>query len=201
MICIDGSTLELRIEEFANLEEILVHIAQDEHLKERVITDVFVNDELFSELYPHQAEDISAETIQKLEIRSMPVYEMAFNMVKELFKVDQLMINSSLDIVKLLRASQKDEALELFQDLLEVIRDFMSMVGVLRSDVVQGDLADIKAGIEKMANLLSEITEALQNEDWILMADLLEYEFQEYCEHWKQILDELRQKLGEEVGK
>ena len=53
MITIDGANTNLRIENFANLEEILVRASSDSRLDNRIVTDVLLNDEVFSELYPH----------------------------------------------------------------------------------------------------------------------------------------------------
>ncbi len=72
MITIDGANTNLRIENFANLEEILVRASSDSRLDNRIVTDVLLNDEVFSELYPHQAEDIAADAISSVEIRSVP---------------------------------------------------------------------------------------------------------------------------------
>lgn len=192
MIIIDGTKTDLRIENFTNLEEILVVAARDQRLENRVVTDVLLNKEVFSELYPHQAEDIAASDIASVELRSMPFGEMALSMAQELFKVSQLMSNASRSIAKLFRQADNDEALEMLQDLLEVSRDFMSMIGVLRTEFLLSTDAEFSQNVEKLSALLGEMTEGLQNEDWILFADLLEYEFVPLCEEWKQVIQSLR---------
>lgn len=195
MITIDGANTNLRIENFANLEEILVRASSDSRLDNRIVTDVLLNDEVFSELYPHQAEDIAADAISSVEIRSVPFGEMALNIAGELYKVNEIMSNGSRQVARLFREGENDEALELFQDLLDVTRDFISMVGVLRSEFAPGETASFSANVEQISGLLGEMSEVLESEDWILLADLLEYELIPASESWKQIIQSLRETI------
>ena len=169
MIIIDGRQTDMHIENFANLEEILVEANTKCTGENRIVTDVLLNNEQFTEIYPHQAEDIERDEIRTVEIRSVPLGEMALNISDELFKVTRMMCDGSSRVAGLFRRGDDQEALELFQDLLDVTRDFMSMVGVLR-----------------------EMSEVLSGEDWILLAVLLDFEFNPVCEAWNKNLEKLR---------
>ena len=79
MIIVDGRNSGKEISNFANLEEILVDVMEEEGMESRVVTDVLVNNELFSEIYPHQAEDISTASINSVEVRSIEASEMALS--------------------------------------------------------------------------------------------------------------------------
>ncbi len=195
MIIIDGNSTDLRIENFSNLEEILVKASTDTRLDNRVVTDVLLNNELFSELYPHQAEDIGSDEISSVEIRSVPVGEMALNIAQELYKVTEIMGNGSRTVAELFRRADNDEGLELFQDLLDVTRDFISMVGVLRSEFKGCVDTEFNNNVEQISSLLGEMTEVLESEDWILLADLLEYELNPLTENWKGIIQSLRETI------
>lgn len=195
MIIIDGNNTDLRIENFSNLEEILVKASTDTRLDNRIVTDVLLNNELFSELYPHQAEDIGSDEISSVEIRSVPVGEMALNIAQELHKVAEIMAGGSRTVADLFRRADNDEGLELFQDLLDVIRDFISMVGVLRSEFRGCADSEFNSNVEQISSLLGEMTEVLESEDWILLADLLEYELNPLTENWKGIIQSLRETI------
>ena len=52
MIIVDGCKSDKEISNFANLEEVLTNLMDDEKMDDRVVTDVFVNNESFSEIYP-----------------------------------------------------------------------------------------------------------------------------------------------------
>ena len=196
MIIIDGRESALNISNFANLEELLVSATTDDGLANRVVTDVLVNNESFSELYPHQAEDIASDELQSVEIRSVPYDEMAMDITKELFKVTNIMGSGSRSVAALFRQADDDEALEMLQDLLEVTRDFMSMISVLRNNLSIPTDAEFMARVDQISSLLTEMTDVLENEDWILLADLLEYEFVPTCDNWKQIIQKLQQTIS-----
>ena len=149
MIIIDGSQSEKSISAFANLEELLKDVMQEDQMTNRVVTDVLVNNEAFSEIYPHQAEDIACSEISSIEVRSVPMAEMAVDMSAEMGKVAQMMAHGSREVARLFRAASDTDALELFQDLLDVTRDFMGMLGELRTNYTDGALPDFAEKPEK----------------------------------------------------
>lgn len=187
MIIIDGRESGLDISTFANLEEALAAIAAEDQLKGRVITDVVVNDETFSEIYPHQAEDMSCDSITRIEVKSEPLDKMAIEMGGELHKVATLMGNGARNVGRLFREEKNTDALELLQDLLDVTRDFMGMITKLRDQFLGGADEEFVRKTEDLSNLLSEMGEVMESEDWVLLSDLLEYEFAPLCEDWRAI--------------
>ena len=68
----------------------------------------------------------------------------------------------------------------------------MSMVGVLRSEFVDVSDPQFSTLVERVSELLGEMSEVLSGEDWILLADLLEFEFNPVCEAWNKNLEKLR---------
>ena len=196
MIIIDGRQSKMEIGNFANLEEILVGVMQNENMDSRIVTDVLVNEEAFSEIYPHQAEDIGSEFIKSVEVRSMPVGEMAANIAREMYKVTQIMSNGARHVARLFRQADDAEALDMLQDLLDVTRDFMNMIGVLRNEFcLDSDSRAFNESAEQLSSLLTEMSEVLESSDWILLADLLEYEFLPLAQNWKQVIQNIRESL------
>ncbi|MGE4503950.1 MAG: hypothetical protein AB7D51_01260 [Desulfovibrionaceae bacterium] len=196
MIVIDGQKSELKISDFSNLEEILTEVVENGHVSQRVVTDVLLNKEPFSEIYPHQAEDIEAREIQELEIRSVPVQQMASDIVQELYKVVKLMGGGGREVATLFRQADDAEALETYQDLLDVTRHFITMVGVIREEFSMQSHPEFKAATLELSALFTEMTEVLANEDWILLADLLEYEFLPAVAKWEKVVDLLREDVA-----
>jgi hypothetical protein len=193
MIRVDGQTTDMDIKQFQNLEEILLSIMGGGNLDGRVVTDVFVNNESFSEIYPHQAEDIEASEIDSVEIKSVPVATMAKDIASELHKVVKLMDQGARRVAELFRQADDAEALEVYQDLMDVTRDFLNMIGVLRGECTPKNTDLLAAPTKEISALFSEMMEVLENEDWILLADLLEYEFIPAMTRWKSVIAELRE--------
>ncbi|UJX40773.1 hypothetical protein K9F62_19110 [Desulfovibrio sp. JY] len=193
MISVDGRTTSMEIKEFHNLEEILLQIMDGGELEGRIVTDVIVNNESFSEIYPHQAEDIEAEEITSVEVKSVPVVSMALDIATELDKVVVLMDRGARRVADLFRQAEDAEALEVYQDLMDVTRDFLNMIGVLRGESLAKGSGSFEASADEISNLFSEMVEVLENEDWILLADLLEYEFIPAMTRWKAVIAELQE--------
>ena len=67
------------------------------------------------------------------------------------------------------------------------------MIGVLRSEFALKDHKEFNEASEQLSGLFTEMTEVLSNEDWILLADLLEYEFLPAVNRWKKVVALLRE--------
>lgn len=201
MIIVDGRQSEQKISNFENLEDLLANVMKEEQLVGRVITDVIVNDENFSEIYPHQAEDMDCDSIEKVEIRSRPLDEMAVEMAGEMHKVATLMGNGARNVGKLFREEKNTDALELLQDLLDVTRDFMGLITKLREQYLGGADEEFVRKTENLSDLLSEMSEVMENEDWVLLSDLLEYELAPLCDDWRVIGERTHKQLQAVMAK
>lgn len=195
MIIVDGRKSDQKISNFSNLEEILSNVMGTEQLAGRIVTDVLVNNESFSEIYPHQAEDMSCDNISSVEVRSETTAKMAVEMSAELPKVARMMASGARNISRLFREGKDSDALELLQDLLDVTRDFMGILSCLKDQYLGGVDTEFVSKSEEFSNLISEMSEVLENEDWILLADLLEYEFMASCDNWRVIGENLHKQL------
>ena len=197
MIIVDGQKSDKSIATFANLEELLTTLMNDSSMRNRIVTDVFVNNEIFSEIYPHQAEDLASDSIEKVEIRSVPATQMALDIAGEMTKVTSMMESGGKNVARLFREGKESDALELLQDLQDVVRDFLAMVGDLRERYLGGSNEEFQTKTVELSDLLSEMSDILESEDWILLADLLEYEFAPQCEDWQKISVDMRKELVE----
>lgn len=200
MIVIDGQQAEMAIDSFANLEQLLVKVMEGDYLNNRVITDVLVNEENFSEIYPHQAEDMESDGISRVEILTMPVTDMAVSITEELFKVLKLMDVGARQVADLFRQADDAEALEMYQDLIDVTRDFLGMVGVLRDEFSFSHGEGLSQRMEELSELFSEMIEVVESEDWVLLSDLLEYEYVPAVQRWTQVLNGLQGDIAQVKG-
>ncbi|MDR3358737.1 MAG: hypothetical protein LBN96_07820 [Desulfovibrio sp.] len=200
MIIVDGRRNGKEISNFGNLEEVLTHVMEDRIMGNRVVTDVFVNNENFSEIYPHQAEDIACESITSVEVRTVSAETMAVDVAAEMGKVARMMGTGARHVARLFREASNSDALELLQDMLDVTRDFMGMTSLLRENYARNQDPEFTALTDKLSGLLSEMSESLEMEDWILLADLLEYEFLPLCEEWRSVSEQLHQLIRRSIA-
>lgn len=195
MIVIDGQQTGLDIKTFDNLEQLLVKVMEGDFLDNRVVTDVLVNKEAFSEIYPHQAEDVAADGISTVEIKTVAVTDMAASIIEELFKVLKIMGAGARHVADLFRQADDTEALELYRDVIDVTRDFLGMVVVLRDEFSYDNGEQLSERIEELSELFTEMIEVAENEDWIMLSDLLEYEFRPAVERWNVVLTNLQKEV------
>lgn len=195
MIVIDGRESSLSLSNFANLQEVLTNLIEEEGLDQRIVTDVLVDDEAFSELYPHQAEDIESGTFNRVEVRTVSLDEMAFDVVRELPKVINIIATGSRQAASLMRQADLAEGLEVLQDIIAVSRDLLSTIQVLRRQYATGPSKDLDDLGDRLGELLGEAGDAMENEDWLLLADLLEYEYLPACEGWRTVIDNISQDI------
>ena len=200
MIIIDGKQYDIGPHNFENLEQVFTKVVADGHLEDRIVTDVKVNEEPFTEIYPHQAEDIALSDVESIEIVTMGTNAMAVEITLELYKVVNLMSEGGKRVAALFRQADDAEALETYQDLIDVIRNFLNMVGVLRDEYSLKDYPDYTNGAEELNTMFTEMNSVLENEDWILLADLLEYEFLPAVEKWKKVIKSLRDDIRKNVS-
>ncbi len=195
MIVIDGQKRDMDIRSFENLEQVFESVIEQGFLADRIVTDVLVNEEPFSEIYPNQSEDIETSEVESLEIKSSTTVEMASSITLELYKVVNIMAGGGKQVAELFRQADDAEALELYQDLLDVTRDFLGMVGTLRDQFSLSKEIGFEPIVDEFSSLFTEMTEVLENEDWILLADLLEYEFLPSVEKWKNVISAIREDI------
>lgn len=191
MIVIDGRESSLSLSNCENLAEVLAKLMEEEGLEERIVTDVLVDDQAFSELYPYHAEDIDAGSFQRLELRTVSLEQMATDVADELPKVIDILASGARRVSSLLRQAEISEALEVLQDIVGVTREMLGTIQVLRNQYSSGvnrELADLSS---KLGDLLGELNDVLANEDWLLLADILEYEYITACEGWRSIIRSL----------
>jgi hypothetical protein len=188
MIMIDGRESNLSLANYANLEEVLSSLVEEEGLSQRIITDVLVDDEAFSELYPHQAEDIETGEFQRLELRTVSLDQMAADVVGELPKIIDIMASGSRQVAVLLRQAELAEGLDVLQDVIQVSREMLNTIHTLRNQYSVGASSDLDRLGDTLGVLLEEMVDVMGNEDWMLMADILEYEYLPACEGWRDVI-------------
>ena len=66
---------------------------------------------------------------------------------------------------------------------------------VLRGQFSSGSSKDLDELGTTLGALLGEICDVMDNEDWMLVADLLEYEYVPACEGWRGVINSLASDL------
>ena len=97
----------------------------------------------------------------------------------------------------LFRAGNEQEANKYYLQILDGIEWFSQVVSVImRPDEGETELPDtddesLEVRQKKLTDLMSQMLEANENQDWVLLADILEYEMVPFYKDWEKILSKL----------
>ena len=97
----------------------------------------------------------------------------------------------------LFRAGNEQKANKYYLQILDGIEWFSQVVSVIMSpDEGETELPDtdnesLEVRQKKLTDLMSQMLEANENQDWVLLADILEYEMVPFYKDWEKILSKL----------
>lgn len=188
LIEVDGKKIDLNLEEISNLEELILEVMENHVDGDRLITEVKVNDVTFSERWPGEARVIPLDKIYKIEFLTKPLDFIAEKFLDDLpNKIDE--INAGLkEAAELYRVADEQEANLNFVKVVSTLRDFINFVTQLkRVNIINWENLELEEDYEKLINLIDEMLDVQEDEDWILLADLIEYELAPLLETWKKV--------------
>ena len=94
----------------------------------------------------------------------------------------------------LFRMGNEQEANKFYIQILDGMDWFSEVVNIVMGS--QGKGSESEAILSKrqanLTNLMSQMLEANKNQDWVLLADILEYEMAPFYEEWQTILKNLK---------
>ncbi len=190
---LDGEPLELT-GNFRTLEDIFLSLNNILIEKERMITDVYLNGSPYTERWYRESRDIPIEEVESLEIITKTPKELAKLAMEGSVDALSMMKDALMNIAELYRIGDEMEANEQFANCLEAMRAFISVAEGSRrilsmdngSDPIHGE--GYSEFMEKLSSILSDIEGGQEEEDWILIADIIEYELIPHLESWKDVV-------------
>ena len=193
-ISLDRKRLELEGAQSTNLEEILMKVISEHVQPGKIITGVKLNGTGYSEKNPHDAASVALKDIKILEIDTMSAEEMAKHFFTNGEKYLDLLIKGAEKISELFRVADETEANEHYAEYLENLRLFLQMIAQC-TEVLHVDLsaipfqkATVKEEVQKLSGVMDQMLKVQEDEDWVMLADLLEYELIPLLKGWNEIL-------------
>ena len=94
----------------------------------------------------------------------------------------------------LFRTGNEQEANKYYIQILDGMDWFSEVVNVVMSSAGEGQEPENSLRIRqaKLTDLMSQMLEANKNQDWVLLADILEYEMTPFYKEWQTILSRLK---------
>lgn len=92
----------------------------------------------------------------------------------------------------LFRMGNEQEANQYYLQVLDGIEWFSQVVIIIVSTQKnKSEEKSLEERQKKLTDLMSQMLEANQNQDWVLMADLMEYEMIPFYKDWKEVLSRI----------
>jgi hypothetical protein len=180
-----------------NLEDILGAIQQDHLPENHVIGEVIVNGQSYSEDVPHAALEVHRTDIQNLAVVTRSPEEIARHFMQNGPMIIDSLLESLPRITEMFRLGDEAEANEHFLRFLESLHLLVNMISRavdllnLGLDRELGQMADqesLNQRLSKLAETLGQLLDIQEQQDWIFLADILEYELAPALEEIKDSL-------------
>jgi hypothetical protein len=181
-----------------NLEEALVELNDRFVPPGQQLFQVRVNGEFFSERYPRESKYMELREISTLDLKTIPDGDMARVILGEAVEQAGILCHAIEKSARLFRVSAEDEANRYFAQVIEALRWLLitweNACQVLQVDP-QKAISSVggrpSSFVQGLQDLCGEMLEISEDEDYILLADLMEYELLPMVREWQHILENL----------
>ncbi len=194
-ITINGSLVNKSIEHINNLEEILINLSDTSIPPNHLVGSVMINGNEFSEVFPGQAKEIAAVNINDLDIETVSLEKFAEAAIKDSVIFVKDIIAAVNKTAELFRIYDETEANEKMAQIIDPLRALVAFINSTRIDLKwdfeneQINGHPIVEDWEKLHSVIDELKLTQEEGDWILYADLLEYELVPVLNAWVNIFE------------
>jgi hypothetical protein len=201
-VYIDSNPIDIDTAKFNNLEDLIYEVMTNYTGGDKLIVEVKVNDKTFSERWPGEAKIIPLDKIVKIEFLTESIENIAVKMLETIPEQINSISEGLLNAAELYRVADEQEANLNFVKMLTLLRDFVNFITQLKNsnvipwEKVDVEGMDIEAHYKKLIDLIDEMLEVQEDEDWILLADLIEYELTPIINKWKEFLSIAKDKIN-----
>lgn len=134
----------------------------------------------------------STSSIELLEIELAHLKDLVANNLGNAKDYLEKLIPGFQKAADLFRMGNEQEAHKYYLQILDGIDWFSQVVQTIVVSLKnEFDGQNYKDQQAKLTNLMNQMLEANQNQDWVLLADLLEYEFIPFYEGWQEVLSRI----------
>jgi hypothetical protein len=198
LVTINEQNLPVDFSHFQSLEDIIAEIHARFIPSGQQLFQVRVNGEFFSERYPRESRYINIKEIAELDVRTVSDAEMARYILQDSARQGGTLLQAIEQSAFLFRVGSEEEANHYFAQVLEALR-WLLQTGGNACQVLQVDLTGISSGqavpipryFQDLQDLLDEMLEISEAGDYVMLADLLEYELLPMVREWQRILQEI----------
>ncbi len=197
LITINDENIAADFSHLHSLEEAIVELHDNFIPPGQQLFQVHINGEFFSERYPRESRYMNLAEIETLSLRTISDHDMARLILKEAVQQADLLSQAIEQSAALFRLAAEDEANYYFSQVLDSLRWLLQVgdcaVQVLKEEPTPQDSQQgrISQYLRNLQGLLDEMLHFCEEEDYIMLADLMEYELFPMVQEWQKILSQL----------
>jgi hypothetical protein len=194
-VTLNDQTLPVDLSHLRNLEEVLLELNEKFIPDGQQLFQVEVNGEFFTERYPRESRYVPLGEVARLDLKTVSDTDMARAILNDAASQALTLVQALEKSAALFRLAAEDEANHYFAQVLEALR-WLLQTGegacqVLKVDlgqVTSPQIGDVSDFLKRFQDLLDEMLQVYEEEDYILLADLMEYELLPMVQEWQKIL-------------
>ena len=199
-LTIDGTTSTVPKENFQTFKDFFDALSEELKKENRVIVSISLNNKEMKngKQFDYFEKDISE--IDKVKIDTSEKGELVDNHVEGILEHVEKLQGNIEKAAELFRIGDEIESHKYFAAVIEGIRWFNYSLELIFS-FLQIEIKEVKLKdiliidiIEDVSEVIDALDNSQQNQDWIMVADQLEYELLPLIEKWKEILPLLKNK-------
>lgn len=182
----------------ANLEDMLVDIMSSHIPQGRILSEVLIDGRTYNEEMPSDAAEVDRTGIARLDLVTVPAADLAKILVESGPEHLAVISEAARKLADDFRLADEAEANEKFTVFIQTLQDFFAFLGQTL-DVLAIPLAELETDglsattkLQELTRILTEISVHQEDCDWILLADLLEYELEPVLRDWQTILAKVK---------
>ncbi len=185
----------------ANLMEILGSVVA-EIGGQSTMKEVRVNGTPYSESQMGPAGELLRDRIQSLEVETMPNRQVAAHFLANAGHFIQTISQALGKVAEMFRVNDEREASEQYLRSLDSLQLFLQVLAMSREvlgldfDTIVHQGQSLEKRMETLSALVQEMLSAQQREDWVLLADLMQYDLIAELAVWQEVMPALAQRAS-----
>jgi hypothetical protein len=179
---------------FDNLNKLYQNLLGEFVTRESFVTNIKLNGEELSENEFQKRGDLPVNDIESLELNILTLPEMALNNINNAMEYLCKLIPAVKKASELFRTMSPEEANKHYLQCVEGLTWFQEVVDnisrLLNLELEKLDIGSKSFGElqNQLLSITKEISDSQTKKDWVMLADILEYELNPYLEEWQSIL-------------
>jgi hypothetical protein len=183
---------------FNTWQELLADL-ESKHLgKDDVIASVHFDGSEVLNFRRNEALTVPLRSVHEVRVEAIGQAEMLRGAIQEADTYLATLKTSMLDVAELFRGERVDQANPRLQQLFEGIKMFVALLRGMELSLPAGSAGEstVEKALGKMGAVLEDQIKAQTAKDWMLLADILEYDFAPCLQTFEEILSGFKSQLG-----